>query len=355
MGNPLDTFHFVTYKTAGIVRDFMQTINLTDPQWAFLTTDTPDGRTMVNKLGNLIWTHFIGGNRVANEAKAIEDDRTMALRNLRSLKLCDLCYLPEYLCEFEKWFYKIDPSLYDNWKDKIFDDIPGVWGGKMKDQFEEADRIYFADNLGGRIKFVKEWLQSKCEENRTMVKSDYNRFLRNCCGKFYDDGTEPGHWGCKPSRRNYKRKGRKKYRFRRYKYRKYYQNRNRKPYRRKFYRKRYQREYQKKEEGDNKGKYCLRGKTNCRCWICNEEGHYANNCPNKRENSSKYKKDLKVLEEIYRMNYEPIEDLEVSESESIYVLETDTEDSETETSSFEESRIIFIVYQLILLSQTKDF
>jgi len=47
-----------------------------------------------------------------------------------------------------------------------------------------------------------------------------------------------------------------------------------------------------------KRKTCPRGKKSCTCWLCHEEGHYANECP-KKDNPKK-----NVLHAIYALGYE---------------------------------------------------
>lgn len=90
------------YKTTGVSRDNLQSISLTNPIWVTYLAGTTNGKEVVDKIGNILWKNFIGGDKVLNEQKVVEDKRSYALRQLRSLRLCDLCYLPEFLCEFEK-------------------------------------------------------------------------------------------------------------------------------------------------------------------------------------------------------------------------------------------------------------
>jgi hypothetical protein len=47
---------------------------------------------------------------------------------------------------------------------------------------------------------------------------------------------------------------------------------------------------------------------NCRCWIYNEGGHYANECLTRTK--GKYKKKIKMLEQINAIGYEPTKNLE---------------------------------------------
>ncbi|CAH1435989.1 unnamed protein product [Lactuca virosa] len=58
------------------------------------------------------------------------------------------------------------------------------------------------------------------------------------------------------------------------------------------------------KETPKKNNSCPQGKKKCRCWICNEEGHYANECPNRK----KYPDKVKVLQATNNGGYEAIEE-----------------------------------------------
>ena len=82
-------------------------------------------------------------------------------------------------------------------------------------------------------------------------------------------------------------------------------------------------------ENNNKNKrqrnnYCPNKKENCKCWYCQEEGHYANECPKKKD-----KKDLTKQIEIAKSCF--MEPLEESDDNLDYIFEYVSEtDSETE-------------------------
>lgn len=91
----------------------------------------------------------------------------------------------------------------------------------------------------------------------------------------------------------------------------------------KFWRKR---NFHKKK--DEKDKSCPMGKKKCRCCLCQEEGHYANECP-KKKNSEK----TQVLKLAYNLGYEPIEDSDMDqEADNIYVFSSDSESEDVENS-----------------------
>lgn len=89
----------------------------------------------------------------------------------------------------------------------------------------------------------------------------------------------------------------------------------------------------KEEYGKDKKKYCPKGKKNCRCWICSEEGHYVNECPNRAQ----YPEKIKINQDLEEIGYEQVEEVyegtqKVYLSEEIQISE-DEEASDSEDSS----------------------
>ena len=71
----------------------------------------------------------------------------------------------------------------------------------------------------------------------------------------------------------------------------------------------------------------------CKCWNCNEKGHYANKCPKLKEKGIKYINTSQFI-----MNLEHIKENSDKwhEYEDFYISQTDNEDeSESENSSSE--------------------
>jgi hypothetical protein len=77
-------------------------------------------------------------------------------------------------------------------------------------------------------------------------------------------------------------------------------------------------------QNKDKPKYCPQKKKDCKCWICQEVGHYSYECPNTKNN----KAQVRVLEEIMDLEHlAPIEDMlsDISSDEELYLLESDTD------------------------------
>ena len=175
-----------------------------------------------------------------------------------------------------------------------------------------------------------------------------------CCNPDYVDMA--GQYGCSGSRTGRRKHtthrrrtthGRKHYKKRRYfKYKPKYKRKSQGTPKRKGYPKyRKRKKYTRRKKYTPKASTSGKGKSSCQCWLCKEEGHYANECPNKKQ--SQYKESNRILEVIYSMGFEPIES-DISDTESQYsiklykVYQYDTPsgsewESETDTESEDES------------------
>lgn len=83
------------------------------------------------------------------------------------------------------------------------------------------------------------------------------------------------------------------------------------------------------KETPKKTTSCPQGKKKCRCWICNEEGHYANECPNRK----KYPDKVKVLQTANNGGYEALEE-EYDGTQHVFIYHVETESS-SDTEEYE--------------------
>ena len=157
-----------------------------------------------------------------------------------------------------------------------------------------------------------------------------------CCSEFLGPETM---YGCEtiPKLRKWKKKLKKKYRFSKPRRKQYYKSSRRfkKYYSQPKYRKRFFKKHKPRNTkalndepqalgNKDKPKYCPQKKKDCKCWICQEVGHYSYECPNTKTN----KTQARVLEEIMSLEYlAPIEDMlsDISSDKELYLLESDTE------------------------------
>lgn len=96
------------------------------------------------------------------------------------------------------------------------------------------------------------------------------------------------------------------------KYEQYYNKGERKYFRN---RKKYKQKYQSKTN------YCPSNKKDCKCWICQEDGHKAYECLKK----TKGEKETNLLKIAYDLGYEPIKDLDIDSDIDIYAYTTNSD------------------------------
>ena len=166
----------------------------------------------------------------------------------------------------------------------------------------EINRGTIENNFGGATSAIREEIKERCMQEATQKR--FANIIRICC---QDNEEIPQKYGLN---KNFQRK--RKYQFRK---RKYYPN---------WRKKRYFRKRNNNKNKRQKSDYCPNKKENCKCWYCQEEGHYANECPKKKD-----KKDLTKQIEIAKSCF--MEPLEESDDNLDYIFEYVSEtDSETE-------------------------
>lgn len=101
------------------------------------------------------------------------------MRKLQNLKICNLRYFKEYVCEFQKYFYKVysstdrsNPLLLDMFLGKI----SNPWGLRMIPGYPEYIRGS-ADTLVSRIQYARKCINQWCQEAQEMRKM--NKSIRN--------------------------------------------------------------------------------------------------------------------------------------------------------------------------------
>jgi len=233
------------------------------------------------------------------------------LWKITNLKICNMCYIDNFICEFQNYYYNIDNNTRNS------RNLIELFYDKLPEKVSEQIKLYFAseltegkvDNtLGGRITCLKIWLQEKCSQKTAKREAQVSL----CCSKLQD---KVGNYGCNLNSRKGSRKTQKHL---------YKKKRFKKIPLRKF--KKGDKKFFRKKPPHPKRKTCPRGKKSCICWLCHEEGHYANECP-KKDNPKK-----NVPHDIYALAYEPIES-DISSNDELYEYCTET-DSDVEENTW---------------------
>ncbi|CAJ2666043.1 unnamed protein product [Trifolium pratense] len=302
-----DIFNYLQYKTRGNAFKYISNL---PPQ--VIGTMPLIGSLVTDWVYSLLVKEFKGWKDTVQSKAAFSDQNLWKITNL---KICNMCYIDNFICEFQSYYYNIDNEtrLSRGLLDLFYDKLPEGVSTQVKLYFTStSSEGKVDDTLGGRITVLKQWLTDKCSEK--IAKREAKVSL--CCDKLQN---KVGNYRC--NSRNPKKKSRRNIRsYKKKKFRKIPFKKFRKGDK-KFFR---------KKPPYPKRKTCPQNKKSCTCWLCHEEGHYANECP-KRDNPKK-----NVLQAIYAIGYEPIEsDVESDEEIYEYCTETDSEiDLDVEESTW---------------------
>ncbi|KAL2486490.1 Uncharacterized protein Adt_31246 [Abeliophyllum distichum] len=330
------SWSYVLATTRGNVRAYLE--GITDQVKNEIWNDShPNISNFVKRIVDQVYKQFTGQTYEAFKSERSLIHISDALNHLEKISICDMCYFENYCCEYSKYFYICPRDDWKNLVEKFIKKLPAPFNHDVLNIFYEAIRKQIQVNdpricaapdtsLGLAINLTRDILAKKCKEN-IMVRDSTRAVGKNpklCCDKYKDQ--IPSQYGCFPTQ---KKRQPRKYKKKTYRFRKY-----KKPYKKKFFRKK---KFFKKKPEDSKGKtdkskkdkkkFCPKNKKNCRCWLCNETEHYANECPARIQNEDR----VKLLQTFDRYGFHPVED--PSDTESLYYLETNSDSGITSESS----------------------
>lgn len=301
------------HKSSGILNKFIKNI-----QW---TTQGLSPTRFLNVLHSAVYLNFLGIDVIATRDHEIKLVKDKAEENMTKMQLCDICFLDQFYCDYEKNFFELNTiEEYEKYIQLYLRKIPIV-GEKSRLRFEQERSAASKMSLAFAQRIVKDEIKKICDLSKTQKK--LKKFNKSCCPSLIE--TQRLEYGCSTTYK--KKKSYLKSRFKKEKKKKRFFKKDKKP----FKPSRYARKPFKPSR-DNKEKFCPKGKKNCRCWICSEQGHYANECPNKKDNPNQ----VFLLEEILSKGLVPIEDEYLGEHhvyEFIEILEPEPPDSTTDESS----------------------
>ena len=298
--HPKNFLNYIIHKTQGNAYRFLSSLDETETMM-IATTDAME--TFKNVLNRLI-QEFIG--KQIEDKTSQEDFQLESLWHLTNLRICNMCYLDPFICEYSEHYYNLDFTRKKIALDMFYQKLPSLVSQSVIKDFQEAlQQNKIADTLGARISILKAWMQKKCLEQKTTQDARIDL----CCDTL---SNKVNQYGCKDNKKQkYKKKIWKKQTYKP-KYKQYYKQGERKYFRdRKQYKKKYQ----------SNTNYCPSNKKDCKCWICQEDGHKAYECPKK----TKKEKETNLLKIAYDLEYEPIEDSGIDSDIDIYAYTTDTD------------------------------
>nr|KAJ0216629.1 hypothetical protein LSAT_V11C300116250 [Lactuca sativa] len=265
------------HKTDGIVQKFLRNNN-----W----NEELHGSDLFDNLINVIYTTFLGLDYISNKDFTINKKVDIARVSMTKLQLHDISLLDKYTCMYESYLYDIPQrSEYAQWISAYLMKIP-IIGETCTDRWKkEATGEIQQTSLSYATKIAKEEIDRICQDRYKQQK--LKTISKDCCSilsdfKNFDIG-----------KKNYTKK---KYKNKK-KYKSFWKKKRRKFSPGKYFKK-------PSKETPKKTTSCPQGKKKCRCWICNEEGHYANECPNRK----KYPDKVKVLQTANNGGYEALEE-----------------------------------------------
>ncbi|CAH1433727.1 unnamed protein product [Lactuca virosa] len=296
-GNAKNVFLLLEHKTDGIVQKFLRNNN-----W----NEELHGLDLFDNLINVIYTTFLGLDYVSNKDFTINKKVDIARVSMTKLQLHDICLLDKYTCRYESYLYDIPQRCeYSQWICAYLMKIPIIGEICTERWKKEAIGEIQQTSLSYATKIAKEEIDRICQDMYKQQK--LKTISKDCCNilsdfKDFDIGRKTY------TKNKYKDKNKKKYKS-------FWKKKKRRFSPGKYFKK-------SSKETPKKNTSCPQGKKKCRCWICNEEGHYANECPNRK----KYPDKVKVLQAANNGGYEALEE-EYNGIQCVFILHVDTNSS----------------------------
>ncbi len=283
--------------------------NISPDAKQYIFNSDEDLANIITRAVEAFRLEFCGEGNIIRDPATIQKYLTALLR----LQLCDICEIDRYICVFQDYYYHIYNQVPDtgNYLPLFFAKIPDPWGQKLISTYNPGT----SDTLGKRITHVRDKLSEWCGDAiLAKLSKGLKRKISLCCS----NPKMPLMIGCDSS--YYYGKIKRRYKKRTHFRKRFFKKRKTKFYKRKGYKKTFKPTYKRKQSPKK-----------CRCFLCHEEGHYANKCP------KKFNKNLKIFEideDIEKMMNEgefiQINDFHNEDSdESIFIL-TETEYTSSE-------------------------
>ena len=187
------------HKTSGIAKELIR-----NTRWNRTTGD------IIEQVIDAMYTMFLGLNYSDNKvAEKIEEQEKAKIR-MTKLQLCDICYLEEFTCDYEKNMYKTELADFPGYINQYLSKIP-IIGEKALTRFRHEANGTSIYSLGFAAKIVKEELSKICDLSKKQKK--LKKFNKKCCSI----GEASTEYGCKKTSKKKYHKKRYKEKYKAYK------------------------------------------------------------------------------------------------------------------------------------------
>ncbi|GJU64352.1 putative transcription factor interactor and regulator CCHC(Zn) family protein [Tanacetum coccineum] len=263
----------IEHKTEGNIQSLVK-----QAQW----NEDLHGIDFFDSVIDKIFTMFVGIDYHGNKDLEIIKEQEQARRNLTRVQLINICNLDEYTCVYEKNIYKIPLSEHLQWIEAYLMKIP-IISEQTIQRWKNEGNVISKNSLAFATRLAKEEITKICDTRYKQKK--LKSLSKNCCENIVNmENLDIGRIRNDKKKSFYKKKYKKKYKT---------------SWKQK--RKRFSPGKYFKPTKDPPEKYCPKGKEKkkCRCWTCNEEGHYSNECPKKNQYPTKnFTSELEVYVEV---------------------------------------------------------
>ncbi|GJT89385.1 hypothetical protein Tco_1071102 [Tanacetum coccineum] len=138
---------------------------------------TTDAMTTFKNVVARIVQEFTG--RIPGVEASNKAFREHAYWRLINLKICNMCYLDPFICEFSDQYYKLDTTKQKAALEMFFNKLPESVSTKLKEMYNTLlqDGTTIQDTLGARITTLKAWMKQECLQETAKKEAQ----VKLCC------------------------------------------------------------------------------------------------------------------------------------------------------------------------------
>ena len=194
--NAENYLNLLIYNTTGIV--FTYLAGMKDANKIQLQNFRDHQEILVTVVEQLN-TQFLGGiNLLGKEQTNEDEEQTAKVRHiLNNIEICNMRYLDEFICQYEKNYYELPHDDYVKYMEVFVQKLPSPFNITLPKLFKEnIDKKIVSDSFGGMIRTLREYVRTLCIQSQE-IKRVKRTFEFNC--ENYKD--IPQKFGCERQRK----------------------------------------------------------------------------------------------------------------------------------------------------------